>query len=220
MTTFLIVGASRGLGDALTRGLPRAGDVAWLVSRNEPYLGQEDGVSRNWLPGDLSRLQTGADVAGQLVDQRLDVVIYNAGIWEHNAWSDAYDVAAVSDDETARIIAVNLTGAIVLLSKLLSNLLRSDNPKVILIGSANGLENTHNVEVAYSASKFGLRGVVHTLRENWRKHRIATSILNPGTFGDDAITYADLVATARYLVDLSRGACVKEIDILAMGDPI
>jgi NAD(P)-dependent dehydrogenase (short-subunit alcohol dehydrogenase family) len=218
MTTYLIVGASRGLGDALNRRLPRAGDTVVLVSRNEPHLAQDDGVAREWIAGDLARLETGAEVARQLDGRRIDIVVYNAGIWERDAWSAAYDVTTVSDEETARIIAVNLTGAITLISKLLPNLLQSDNPKVILIGSINGLASTQDVGVAYSASKFGMRGMVHALRAHWRKHRIAVSVLNPGTFGDGAVTHVDLVASVRYVVDLSRGACAKEIDLFAMED--
>jgi NAD(P)-dependent dehydrogenase (short-subunit alcohol dehydrogenase family) len=218
MSTFLIVGASRGLGDALNRQLPRAGDAAVLVSHNEPHLGEEDGVARDWIAADLARLDSGAEVARQLAGRRIDIVVYNAGIWERDAWSPAYDVTAVSDEETARIIAVNLTGAITLVSKLLPNLLQSDNPKVISIGSINGIASTPDGGVAYSASKFGMRGMVHALRAHWRKHRIGVSVLNPGTFGEGAVTHADLVASVRYVVDLSRGACAKEIDLLAMED--
>ncbi|MEO1352773.1 MAG: hypothetical protein AAFW84_28940 [Cyanobacteria bacterium J06635_15] len=36
MKNMLIVGASRGLGDALSRGLPQSGDTAWLVSSGKP----------------------------------------------------------------------------------------------------------------------------------------------------------------------------------------
>jgi NAD(P)-dependent dehydrogenase (short-subunit alcohol dehydrogenase family) len=218
MTHFLIVGASRGLGDALTRTLPRAGDMAWLVSRGEPFLGNEDGATRRWLPGDLSKLDAGAAIAAQLAGRPLDVVVYNAGIWENSAWSGGYDAARVPDEETARIVQVNLTSAITLLGKLLPSLRQSENPKVILIGSISGLENVRGQEVAYGASKFGLRGVAHALREHWRAHGVGVSILNPGSF--DGIGHADLVASVRYMASLSRTALVKELDLVAMGDSV
>src|SRR5262249_56934890 len=84
-----------------------------------------DGVERRWIDADLSRSGAGAIVARSVGDEPLDVVLYNAGIWEHSAFSDAYDFAAVDDAETERIIAVNLTSAIACVRALLPNLRRS-----------------------------------------------------------------------------------------------
>lgn len=219
LMNYLILGASRGLGDAYARQLPRAGDTAWLVARGRPHLGTTDGVSRHWFEIDLSTADCGERVKQALGDARLDVVVYNAGIWEDSAFSAAYEFEAVGDEENARVIAVNLTGAINTLKRLLPNLRQSDNPKVILIGSVNGLENTRMPEVAYSASKFGLRGVAHALREHWRQHRIGVTVLNPGSIGPGDVSHGDLVALARCVIALSNGSCVKEIDIPAMSDP-
>jgi NAD(P)-dependent dehydrogenase (short-subunit alcohol dehydrogenase family) len=219
MTHYLIYGASRGLGDALNRGVPVSGDQAWLVSRAKAFTDGADGVTRHWLHGDLAEVATGSSIARALDGVRLDVVIYNAGIWEDTAFGPHYDVTAVSDAETQQVITVNLTSAITCLSKLLPNLRQSDNPKVMLIGSVNGLENTRNPEVAYNASKFGLRGVAHGLREHWHRHRIAVTCLNPGWIGGGGVPYADLCVLTRCLVAMSNQTCIKEIDIPAMSDP-
>lgn len=216
---YLILGASRGLGDAYARHLLRAGDTAWLVSRGRPQLESSDGVTRHWEAIDLSSPDCGERVKQMLGDARLDVVVYNAGIWEHNAFGASYDFASTSDEENARIVTVNLAGAIATLKRLLPNLRQSDNAKVILIGSINGLENNRMPEVAYTASKFGLRGVAHALREHWRQHRIGVTVLNPGSIGPGDVSHADLVAVTRCVIDLSNGSCVKEIDIPSMSDP-
>jgi NAD(P)-dependent dehydrogenase (short-subunit alcohol dehydrogenase family) len=57
---------------------------------------------------------------------------------------------------------------------------QAQNPKIIFMGALSGLDNFPAPEVANSASKFGLRGVVHALREELRKDRIAVTIINPG----------------------------------------
>lgn len=217
MRNFLIFGASRGLGAALSVGVPQPGDMVWTVSRRQPRQ-PADSVQRQWIEGDLTQPQTGQQVADVLAGQRLDVLIYNAGIWEDSAFGSGYDFEEVPHAETHNIIAVNLTSAITCIQKVVPNLRQSPNGKVILVGSTSGLENTNGPEVAYVASKFGLRGVAHALRENLRPFSISVTCLNPGSIEGGGIPHSDLVAITRCLVGLSNATCVKEIDIPAMTD--
>ncbi len=236
MTRYLIVGASRGLGEVLHRTLPVAGDVCWLVSRSEPALELADGVSRTWIRADLAERESADVIASVLGDAALDVVIYNAGIWEERAFSAGYRFEDVSDEEDARVLAVNLTSAIPVLKRLIPALRRGVNAKIVLIGSVNGLPYTDTPEVAYNASKFGLRGVAHALRAGLRKDRIAVTILNPGSFGvprfvdgqlvnatsgdaDDCIPPRDLATLVRAIISLSNATVVRELDVMAMSDP-
>ena len=237
MTHFLITGASRGLGALLSDQLPSSGDQAWLVSRTEPNTGKLDGVTRRWIEADLGQPGAAQRIASTLVEAPLDVLIYNAGIWESNAFSSSYRPEDVSLSETMQIMQVNLTSAILTIQALLPNLRRSASGKIIVIGSINGLENyTQGREVAYGASKFGLRGMTHALRENLRADRIAVTCVNPGSFGsywmeggrlltdtadrDDLISTEDMVNTFKWLVSLSNRICAKEIDLPAMLDAI
>lgn len=217
MRNFLIFGASRGLGAALSVGVPQPGDMVWTVSRRQPRQ-PADSVQRQWIEGDLTQPQTGQQVADVLAGQRLDVLIYNAGIWEDSAFGSGYDFEEVPHAETHNIIAVNLTSAITCIQKVVPNLRQSANGKVILVGSTSGLENINGPEVAYVASKFGLRGVAHALRENLRPFSISVTCINPGSIEGSGIPHSDLVAITRCLVGLSNATCVKEIDIPAMTD--
>lgn len=237
MTHFLITGASRGLGALLSDQLPSSGDQAWLVSRSEPNTGKLDGVTRRWIEADLGQPGAAQRIASTLGESPLDVLIYNAGIWESNAFSSSYRPEDVSLSETMQIMQVNLTSAILTIQALLPNLRRSASGKIIVVGSINGLENyTQGREVAYGASKFGLRGMTHALRENLRADRIAVTCVNPGSFGsywmeggrlltdtadrDDVISTEDMVNTFKWLVSLSNRTCAKEIDLPAMLDAI
>ncbi len=219
MKHFLIFGASRGLGAAFDTGLPEPGDVVWTVSRQRPFsLSTPSSVQRHWIQADLAHPAASQQIAQTLAGQPLDVLIYNAGIWEDDAFGPAYDFSAVSDADTQRILTVNLTAAITCIQKLLPNLQQSPNGKLILIGSTSGLENIGGPEVAYTASKFGLRGVAHALRENLRPFRIAVTCLNPGSLEGDGIPHADMVALVKCLINLSNATCVKEVDMPAMVD--
>jgi NAD(P)-dependent dehydrogenase (short-subunit alcohol dehydrogenase family) len=108
----VIFGASRGLGAAFNLGVPSCGDTVWLVSRGKPELPGGDGVRRVWIEADLASPGANETVAKAVGDRAIDLAIYNAGIWERDAFRDSYDFARVDDDETRRILAVNLASAI------------------------------------------------------------------------------------------------------------
>lgn len=236
MTHWIIYGASRGLGAAFARALPAAGDTAWLVSRTEPDLSTGDQVRREWIQADVADPGAGARIAAAVQPPHIDVAIYNTGIWEDTAFTDSYRVDAISEAVTRRVIEVNLTAAITCLTAILPQLRQSANPKILLIGSTSGLEHNGGHEVAYNASKFGLRGAAQTLREALRRDEIGVTCVNPGSIGAayyadgklarhpregrDLIPPSDLVALVRCVVNLSRASCVKEIDLAAMQDRV
>ncbi|WAL59874.1 SDR family NAD(P)-dependent oxidoreductase [Thermocoleostomius sinensis] len=236
MKNILILGASRGLGDALSRGLPQAGDTAWLVSRGKPQsLMQQDAVNRIWIEADLSSNTTSQQIVAALDGQKLDALVYNVGIWESTAFSDDYDFEEINPVDHERILQVNLLSAIHCIQAVLPNLRQANHAKIILIGSISGVENTGSPEVAYVASKFGVRGIAHALRENLRADGIAVTCMNPGMIATE-VPYAagidqalaqfngiqipvhDVVAIARCILSLSHASCVKEISMPAMAD--
>ncbi|WP_414583149.1 SDR family NAD(P)-dependent oxidoreductase [Scytonema sp. PCC 10023] len=237
MTHFLIIGASRGLGLGFSIGLPDPGDTVFLVSRTRPpSLDCSDQVSRFWIQADLSVPQTAAVKISEAIGTRaVDFLLYNAGIWEENAFEATYSFEESTPQEMEQIIHVNLLSAILCTHCLIPNLKLSSNPRVVYISSLSGLDNSGAAEVANTASKFGLRGVVHALRECLRQHRIPVTSLNPGniaaeipyeagaeeaiqTYHGTQIPMQDLVLLLRCLRQLSRVSCVKEIDIPAIPD--
>ena len=120
---YLITGASRGLGDALARSLPSAGDSVYLVSRSKPTsLEVQDGIARHWLEADLSREDAAETITDGLTPDVIDVLIHNAGIWERGAFSSQYDFEGVTDAETREILRVNLESVITITRALLPRL--------------------------------------------------------------------------------------------------
>ncbi len=234
---YLIFGASRGLGALFSQALPTAGDMVWLVSRSQPELSDHDDVRRIWIQADLSEAHVASRVGEAVGDMALDVCLYNAGIWETFAFSERYAYEQVPEEEIERIVRVNLTAAITCIQKLLPALRRSRNAKIVFVGSNAGLENSGRPEVAYAATKFGLRGLTHALREVVRKDAIGITCLNLGDVGDVKtvdgqfrvdtgssgrilIYLPDIVIMLKAVIALSNATCVKEIDMLAMTDDI
>jgi NAD(P)-dependent dehydrogenase (short-subunit alcohol dehydrogenase family) len=152
-------------------------------------------------------------------------LIHNAGTWESTAFSRNYQFEAVPESETRQIIELNLTAPILLTQAFLPMLKYSSNPRIILIGSINGLENSAMQEVAYNATKFGLRGMAHALRETLRQDQIGVTVINPGSIGWDGnvstdflIPPLDIVNLTRTILEMSRQTVVKEVDMPAMQD--
>ena len=113
MTAYLIIGASKGLGDAFAKGLPNEGDTLWLIARSKPAsLALEDGIVRHWLPIDVANQQGISTLQQALGQQTIDVVIYNVGIWEQRGFEDDYTFDADNPTFIATMISSNVTSAI------------------------------------------------------------------------------------------------------------
>jgi 3-oxoacyl-[acyl-carrier protein] reductase len=220
----VIVGASRGVGAAVAEYLTSCTTELITVSRTPSKFGQ-------WIEADISH-KSGIDKVNRAVgDSALDALLYMGGTWETQAFTREYSFESCTDEDIENVIAVNLLAPIRLVKSLLPALRLATNPKIIFMGALSGLDNFPAREVANSASKFGLRGVVHALREELRKDRIAVTIINPGNIAtpevlDDlkqagkpetnAIPLSDLLSVIDCILSLSRSTCIKEIQIPAM----
>lgn len=222
--SILVAGASRGIGLAVAEHLISQCDRLLAVSRTAAPVGE-------WVQADLSDLAGIETVVNAIEDDALDALLYMGGTWETHAFTPQYRFEACSDEDIIRVIAVNLVAPIRLVKALLPALRRSDNPKIIFMGALSGRDNFPAREVANSASKFGLRGVVHSLREELRSQQIGVTVINPGNVGTpevladlaaahltggEAIPLSDLLSIVDCILSLSRATCIKEIDLPAM----
>lgn len=154
---------------------------------------------------------------------------------EKKGFEDDYDFEQDDPADIANIININITSTITYIQSLLPHLRKSQNGKIILIGSTAGLDHTNNNQVSFVASKFGIRGITNALREHVRKDNIAVTCVNPGElaaeipFEDGAekaitayngtrIPVQDIVAIVKCVVSLSKVSCVKEIHVPAITD--
>jgi NAD(P)-dependent dehydrogenase (short-subunit alcohol dehydrogenase family) len=164
----MVVGASRGLGRAFVEGLGSAGDTVIGVSRRRPDgLTLPEGVELAWIEADLAEPLPAARWIEQQAPAQLDVLIYNLGVWEANAFSEAYSFLEDPDESIATLVAINITGALMLLRRLIPRLLGSPRPQLILTGSTSGLRRSGQPEVTFGASKFALTGIADALRESF-----------------------------------------------------
>jgi NAD(P)-dependent dehydrogenase (short-subunit alcohol dehydrogenase family) len=69
------------------------------------------------------------------------------------------------------------------------------------MGSLSGRDNCPGREVANTASKFGLRGVMHSLREELRSQQIGVTVINPG----NVLGYWGVGLSVRYALGFHFG---------------
>ncbi len=235
----LIIGASRGLGHAMATALLTGNRHLFLVSRSQPQvlLQAENRSFYTWIKADVAEASFTQQLQDALQNEPLDVLIYNAAVWEKNTFRGNY---ALTDDDEATlraIININLTGAILAVQAILPNLQRAAAARIIFVGSTSGMDANRTKAVAYAASKFGLRGVNNALRENFRGSSINSTILNLGDLsttipfedgkeavlqqkGNTVIPMQDVINILELLIALSPATLVKEMDIPGLHDAI
>jgi NAD(P)-dependent dehydrogenase (short-subunit alcohol dehydrogenase family) len=214
MVNYLIIGANESLGTVFSQALPAAGDVVWLAARQAPPPAADPAAPVRWIPADLSQRGAGAAIAQHYTDPVLDVCVFAMGDWPL--------IPLNAEDSAGRLMANQFTSAIVCVQKLLPNLRRSGNPRVVFTGQGGLPEALNDQNV------FGLRGVANALREVVRRDHIGVTFINLGQpLPEDpspaglfqapaAATVDDLLAVLRCVISLSPASCVRELDLLAM----
>lgn len=227
---YVIFGASSGLGLGLAEALAGPGDVMWLISRSRPSIcDKNDRVERIWIQADLSKSgwTSGLSVVGNVP---IDMLVFSAGTWESDP-----DITNTPSHEFYDILGVNTAAFIAGVVALFHNLVSAKRGYVVAIGSTASLENATGPRAAYAASKFGIRGAVHGLRELFRSTNVGVCCLSPGGLASDVpfgagldealrvhagerIPTQDIAIMIKALSQLSFASCVKEIDMPAQKD--
>ncbi|GKQ28055.1 SDR family oxidoreductase [Pseudomonas syringae pv. theae] len=212
----LLIGASRGLGKGLWRAFSEDGAHVTAVGRSLPDAPSPVG---NFIEADLTVDEGIKDICSLVKSESFNCVVYVAGIWEQEAF------AKLGYSDMSRILATNLLTPMKVGQALVERNSTS-RCNLVFIGSTCGLENEGSSSVAYVSSKFGLRGLTHSLREVCRGKPIYVTCLSPGSIepgttmhqSSDRIPHVDIYEIIRCLLRLSPMALVKEIIVPALSD--
>ncbi|HWJ65726.1 MAG TPA: SDR family oxidoreductase [Nocardioides sp.] len=178
-----VTGAASGIGRAVAEQAAAAGAVLHLTDLQADRLAfVADGIrARGGRVGtaeaaDVSDIEQVRRLA-RLVTERsgpMDVVLNVAGI---AVWGT---VRSLEHEHWQRLVDVNLMGPIHVIEELLPPMIDGGRGgQLVNVSSAAGII-AMPWHAAYSASKFGLRGVSEVLRYDLRKHRIGVSLVCPG----------------------------------------
>jgi len=168
MPTAMITGAGGGLGSALADALAPT-HTLFLAGRPSTRL--DEVATRfgapTW-PIDLPDVDSIPAVVEPIVE--LDVLIHNAGV------AFPGRVAESTVDEWRKTMEVNIIGAVALTLALLPAL-RAVGGHVVFINSGAGINASPGL-ASYTASKFALRGLAESLRNDEPSLRVTS--IHPG----------------------------------------
>lgn len=198
----LITGAGSGIGRALAIEAARRGMVVALMGRRADALHETLemlGPHRGHiaLPGDIT--DPGVRIAlNDYIERwsgRLDVLVNNAGVVAVGP------LAGTSDDALDLIMRTNVIAPAALIRELLPLLQRAAPSRIVNVGSMFG-DIAYPLFGAYSASKFGLRGLSIALRRELKEFGVGITYAAPRATNTDAAgAFARLVGPLQMRVD-------------------
>jgi short-subunit dehydrogenase len=174
----LLTGATGGIGRAVARQLLEAGARVLLVGRSGAAL---DALAQALPPGraaihaaDLTQAESRSALceAARRWQGGVNVLVNAAGV---NPFAMYHDLTAAQIDRT---LAINLHAPMHLCHELLPWLRSCESAAIVNVGSVFGAIG-HPGFVAYSASKFALRGFTEALRRELADSRVAVKYFAP-----------------------------------------
>lgn len=203
----LVTGGSRGIGKAIVSGFINSGcQVAFIYEKNDKAADDvviETGayaikcdVSDPYLVS--AAVESAVEAMGGI-----DVLVNNAAISQIGLLSD------MSDDEWARIMGVNLSGTFYVTREVSKYMIAQHGGRIINIGSMWGKTGA-SCEVAYSATKAGIRGFTMALAKELGPSGVTVNCIEPGLIN------TDMNAS---LSDDTIEELVEETPLCRLGDP-
>lgn len=169
--TVLITGSSKGLGRSLAFVFAENKFNIILHGRDEQGLEDvkkrvlENNVDCDVIKGDITSEKTINRLFNAANKKNLDVLINNAGIYICKSFQN------MSPEEFKRIIAVNLVAPVQLIMRIYPIFLKKKSGVIININSVAG-KNPNEMEAAYCASKYGLRGFTRSFQLEATKNHV------------------------------------------------
>ena len=187
--TVVISGASGGIGLSLTKTLITKYNCKVIgIGRNQTKLDSikdsigEDSGNFSYAIFDVSVKQNWIDFKNQLIkdDVKIDVLINNAGFMLPFKKFHLY-----SDEEIEEIINTNFIAHVNAIKILMPLLKNSPTPAIVNVSSAAGLCAVVG-ESMYCATKFAMRGLTETLRQDYKKQILVCGVY-PGFIKTDIL---------------------------------
>jgi len=176
----IITGGSRGQGAAQARLLARSGVAVTLcdvlAEEGEAYATalRGEGLEARFQAADVTAPGGWQHLVATSLDWRgrLDILVNNAGIINRTG------VAATGFEAWNRVLAVNLTGAFLGIQAAAPAMRESGGGSIVNIASNSAFSG--HADPAYTASKWGLRGLTKTAAMELVGDRIRVNAVCPG----------------------------------------
>jgi len=199
--TIVVTGAARGQGRALALLLAER-DAHVIAVDLDPAV-EFDHPAVDYRRLDVSREEQWNELASSLDGVAVHGLVNNAGI----TWRGR--IGEVTHADWDRVLAVNLTGAMLGIRALLP--LMSKGASIVNVGSTAALNGHY--PVAYTTSKWGLRGLTHSVATEVGPRGIRVNIVHPGFIDTDMTASAPSAMLEAHLTltPLERVGAASEV---------
>jgi len=178
----LITGASKGIGEAIARGLAEFGAKVVISSRKQDALDdvaealRADGLEATGIEAHMGSIEDIHALVDKTVEAygSLDIIINNAA-------ANPVFGPILDTDERAfdKIIEVNLKGPFELCKKAYPILKRRGGGSIINISSIGGLTPEPGIGI-YSVSKAAINNLTQAMAQDWGADNIRVNAICPG----------------------------------------
>lgn len=177
----VVTGASSGIGEACALGYAEAGAKVVMAARRADRLDalvakiEAAGGEAIGVVTDVTSEDAVANLFRQAVERfgTVDILINNAGV----AQSIAIEECTL--DQWNTVLGTNLTSAFLCSREAFRIMKPQGHGRIVNIGSISARVPRAD-SPAYTASKYGLDGLTHSLAVDGRDFNIAVSMFNPG----------------------------------------
>ncbi|MFD9700930.1 SDR family NAD(P)-dependent oxidoreductase [Lentzea sp. NPDC059081] len=174
----LVTGASKGIGLAVVRAfLAEGASVVATARRSTPELAATDAV---FVPADLSSLDGPVKLVEAVLaeDDRLDVLVNNAGGGDERPEGMFEDPFSGDDDAWASVFALNLNAAVRATRAALPALTKARGAVVNI--SSSSARDPHTAPLPYAAAKAALNAFTRGLAEAAGRAGVRINAVTPG----------------------------------------
>ncbi|NVM64160.1 NADP-dependent 3-hydroxy acid dehydrogenase YdfG [Mucilaginibacter sp. SG538B] len=170
----VITGASSGIGASAARKLAQLGAKVVLAARREDQLknlAQEIGENAIYVLTDVARRTDLDNLILQTIAKfgRVDVMWNNAGIMPISFFEEGHV------DEWDKMIDINIKGVLYGINAVLPHMLERGQGHILSTSSVGGLKTSPGIGV-YSGTKFAVKAIMETLREEVAQNIKVTTI--------------------------------------------
>jgi len=181
MTTVLVTGANRGLGYEFVKQYSENKFDVFACCRNvneAKKLKELAEISENIkiYELDVGNVKTIQNLSKQLQNEKIDVLINNAGIYRSST------IGNINYEEWIESFKVNTIAPYQIVENFLEQIINSDLKKVVSITSKMGSidDNTSGGSYIYRSSKTALNSMMRSLTHDLKNQGVATLTLHPG----------------------------------------
>jgi NAD(P)-dependent dehydrogenase (short-subunit alcohol dehydrogenase family) len=210
VTTAIVTGGGRGIGEAVARALTGRGVKVTAFARTAAEVERvvAAGAAALAVAGDVS---SEADVARLLLEHEralgpCDLLVNNAGMLVRGA-VDALDPA-----DWRRSLEVNLTGPFLCARAVVPGMKARGHGRIVNVASISATLGTPEAS-AYNASKWGLLGLTRCLAEELRPFGVQALAVSPGS------TDTAMLRQTRFSPDMTPDDVARVVVFAALDAP-